>query len=218
MPKKRKSTKLEVRIEAKAKNAILARLADEYGGAKAAAETVGVSYATFLNWLNFRSVIGLSTEDSWGRLKIERQCELVLRLEQLTGRSITDIFPVTKRDLEPLAKKRVYERTIERKALRNYAVNEAARLTHQIESNSPERAIFIEEIGDRLVQARREHLLSTREYDWLRLRFGLDSGKERTLHEVAIIVHVTAARIKQVIDKALMKLHSAMKSEGWDED
>jgi DNA-directed RNA polymerase sigma subunit (sigma70/sigma32) len=48
--------------------------------------------------------------------------------------------------------------------------------------------------------------LSVRERDVLRLRFGLDDGRQRTLEEVAQLFGVTRERIRQIEAKALRKL------------
>ena len=51
--------------------------------------------------------------------------------------------------------------------------------------------------------------LSDREQQVLRLRFGLDDGKPRTLEEVGKVFHVTRERIRQIEAKALRKLGRA---------
>jgi RNA polymerase primary sigma factor len=50
---------------------------------------------------------------------------------------------------------------------------------------------------------------SPRERDVLRLRFGLDDGRQRTLEEVATLFGVTRERIRQIEAKALRKLRHA---------
>ena len=48
--------------------------------------------------------------------------------------------------------------------------------------------------------------LSPRERDVLRLRFGMDDGRQRTLEEVGQLFGVTRERIRQIEAKALRKL------------
>jgi RNA polymerase primary sigma factor len=48
--------------------------------------------------------------------------------------------------------------------------------------------------------------LSERESMVLRLRFGLDDGRPRTLEEVGRVYNVTRERIRQIEAKALRKL------------
>ena len=48
--------------------------------------------------------------------------------------------------------------------------------------------------------------LTEREQRVIRLRFGIDDGKARTLEEVGTIFDVTRERIRQIEEKALRKL------------
>ena len=51
--------------------------------------------------------------------------------------------------------------------------------------------------------------LTEREQRGLRLRFGFDDGRTRTLEEVGKEFNVTRERIRQIEAKALRKLHHA---------
>ena len=54
--------------------------------------------------------------------------------------------------------------------------------------------------------------LTEREQKVLRLRFGLDDGRPRTLEEVGKQFHVTRERIRQIEAKALRKLRHPSRS------
>ncbi len=55
--------------------------------------------------------------------------------------------------------------------------------------------------------------LSSRERDVLRLRFGLDDGRQRTLEELGTLFGVTRERIRQIETKALRKLRQPDRSD-----
>lgn len=55
--------------------------------------------------------------------------------------------------------------------------------------------------------------LTSREQQVLRLRFGLDDGRTRTLEEVGKVFHVTRERIRQIEAKALRKLRHPSRSK-----
>ncbi|WP_275507596.1 sigma factor-like helix-turn-helix DNA-binding protein, partial [Oenococcus oeni] len=55
--------------------------------------------------------------------------------------------------------------------------------------------------------------LTEREENVLRLRFGLEDGKTRTLEEVGRVFGVTRERIRQIEAKALRKLRHPSRSK-----
>ncbi|MBR5257827.1 MAG: sigma-70 family RNA polymerase sigma factor, partial [Clostridia bacterium] len=55
--------------------------------------------------------------------------------------------------------------------------------------------------------------LTDREQEVLRLRFGLDDGRQRTLEEVGQMFKVTRERIRQIEAKALRKLRHPNRSK-----
>ena len=55
--------------------------------------------------------------------------------------------------------------------------------------------------------------LSSREKNVLKLRFGLDDGRARTLEEVGKEFNVTRERIRQIEAKALRKLRHPSRSK-----
>ena len=77
-----------------------------------------------------------------------------------------------------------------------------------------ESDVFIGELLDCLKEQLNEVLgtLTEREQKVLRLRFGLDDGRARTLEEVGKEFNVTRERIRQIEAKALRKLRHPSRS------
>ena len=57
--------------------------------------------------------------------------------------------------------------------------------------------------------------LEPREQQVLRMRFGLDGERERTLREVGCVFHLTRERIRQIEVTALRKLQTRLARDGW---
>lgn len=84
-------------------------------------------------------------------------------------------------------------------------------------AQSPEAAAAQSMLRQHLEEALSE--LNPREQEVLRLRFGFDDGRERTLEEVGLQFGVTRERIRQIESKALRKLRSPIRSkklQGYD--
>ena len=82
---------------------------------------------------------------------------------------------------------------------------------------SPEAAAAQSMLREHIEEALRE--LSPKEQDVLRLRFGLNDGRERTLDEIGKKFGVTRERIRQIEAKALKKLRTPKhrkKLQGYD--
>jgi RNA polymerase primary sigma factor len=61
------------------------------------------------------------------------------------------------------------------------------------------------------------HTLAPRERGVLRMRYGLDDGRPKTLEEIGAAFAVTRERIRQIESKALLKLRAPERSAGLDE-
>lgn len=75
---------------------------------------------------------------------------------------------------------------------------------------SPEAAATQTMLRQHLEEALSE--LNPREQEVLRLRFGFDDGRERTLEEIGSLFGVTRERVRQIEAKALKKLRSPLRS------
>lgn len=78
------------------------------------------------------------------------------------------------------------------------------------EAEAPAHAVAHELLREDLTEVLSS--LSPRERDVLRLRFGLDDGRQRTLEEVGQLFGVTRERIRQIEAKALRKLRHPNRS------
>ena len=78
------------------------------------------------------------------------------------------------------------------------------------EAERPETTVTHELLRQDLARMLNE--LTPRERDVLRLRFGLDDGRQRTLEEVGQLFAVTRERVRQIEFKALRKLRQPGRS------
>ena len=79
-----------------------------------------------------------------------------------------------------------------------------------------ERSTLEDDVELVILREQIDDILSTlteREQDVLKLRYGLEDGKERTLEEVGKIFNVTRERIRQIEAKALRKLRHPARSK-----
>ena len=81
---------------------------------------------------------------------------------------------------------------------------EDSRFIEDKEADAPVKMVASELLKEDLAEVL--CTLSPRERDVLRLRFGMDDGRQRTLEEVGQLFGVTRERIRQIEAKALRKL------------
>jgi RNA polymerase primary sigma factor len=80
------------------------------------------------------------------------------------------------------------------------------------DAESPANSVTQELLRDDIIEVMAG--LSPRERDVLRLRFGLEDGRQRTLEDVGQLFGVTRERIRQIEAKALRKLRHPNRSRG----
>uniref|UniRef100_A0A6M3XIL0 Putative sigma-70 region domain containing protein n=1 Tax=viral metagenome TaxID=1070528 RepID=A0A6M3XIL0_9ZZZZ len=199
-----KSGAVEIRITAKAQNAILARLADECGSIKAAAWELGVTSTTFSNWMNFKTVLRPGGSGRGG-MSCKRFKRAAIALEKKTGRNVRDIFPLSREEMAVINRPRIVEKTIKR-----------VQLTSAVERKYLSYSPDVEEVAA-INDSIPEHLLerlTSREREIIKLRFGLGDGHAYAVLEIAPMFKVTKERIWQIEANALRKLTRWMEEEG----
>jgi RNA polymerase primary sigma factor len=83
---------------------------------------------------------------------------------------------------------------------------------HSMEVPSPEEMISIQ-LEHKHITATMEKHLSKREQEILRIRYGLDDGKPKTLSETGEVIGVSRERIRQIEKRALQKLKLMLSSQ-----
>jgi len=60
------------------------------------------------------------------------------------------------------------------------------------------------------------NILSPKEKSIIRLRFGIEDGKEKTLQDIGKVFGLTKERVRQLESRALSKLKECLESQGLD--
>lgn len=194
-----------VRVKVKAQHAALAELVDAAGSIAAAAGAVGVCAATLGDWLNFRSSFTPATGGrGGGGFTAERARQIMRNLEELTGQSIRELFPLTKEQREVLAGERVYEQEVPVAALLNYARDNEQR--HIEIFRDPADKMAQQEAAEDIDKALAR--LPYREREIIKLRYGLGEHAPytHTLEECGHIFKVSRERVRSLESRALRKM------------
>ena len=96
---------------------------------------------------------------------------------------------------------------VEGRNIKDIHVNATKRNDAPAPADAASHTLLREQLGDVL------KTLTPREEKVLRLRFGLDDGRPRTLEEVGKEFNVTRERIRQIEAKALRKLRHPSRSK-----
>lgn len=195
---------VEVLIEAKCKNAILAKLVDQYGSIKDAAEEVGVSGATLSAWLNFK----------WSPVRTHNLIKrtvflqrIIPRLEELTGRNIKEIFPdMPKEAYEILSRPRAVEKKISTQAITSAIEREKLSYEDDVESRV-DNAMAREDIEKAM------ETLTPREREIVKMHYGFGDDYSYTFKEIGRVFGVTQEKVGQILEKAICKLQQPHRAQ-----
>jgi RNA polymerase primary sigma factor len=181
----------------------------------------GFKFSTYATWW-IRQAIARAITDQARTIRLPvHMVETINRLSRLTRRLVQDL------GREPLSEELGAEMEIAPDRLRDILRiaqdpvsleaplgDEDSQLSDLIKDESavaPDDATFHEQLKEQVEDVL--GALSDRERRVLRLRFGLDDGRQRTLEEVAREVGVTRERIRQIEAKALRKLRHPTRSK-----
>lgn len=183
---------IDITAVSKLKHADLWKAAKSFGGQSALGRHLGVRPDTIGRWCNL--------QDTPHHTGDERE-ELERKLYAITGKTLDELFPRELCEAEAfLRANKTIEATkeIELSGLLEYAERTQERLTLDApDTDSNELREIIES---------QINLLSYREREIVKLRYGLGDGECYTLEEVAHIFKVGRERIRQIEAKAIRKL------------
>ena len=175
----------------------------------------GFKFSTYATWW-IRQAITRAIADQARTIRIPvHMVETINKLKKVTRRLAQDL------SRKPTEEELAYEMNVSITKLREIikiaqeplsletpiGKEEDSRLGDFIEdkeADAPVKMVASELLKEDLQEVMKQ--LSPRERDVLRLRFGMDDGRQRTLEEVGQLFGVTRERIRQIEAKALRKL------------
>lgn len=192
------SKQIRLRIRSKAQNLALAKLVDRFGSIKKAARELRVNPVTFSAWLNLQGLPGFLGKTSYDALVRIQQ------LEELTGESITDIFPIDRKDLGFLAAERVRDVEIPLSCLADFRKREVRLL------EAPQEPFDEVERQELWELVERNQRLSPKAKQIVR-----SLARGSTLKEVGRMHHVSVELVRQVAGKAYRILAQDPRFKQW---
>lgn len=205
---------VEIIAITKLKHGLLWDLANKLGGQRALAKALGVSAPTVSCWIGLRSAFGVGLKGRRSRLRPEKLEQIALKLCELTGRHIKDIFPdflvECLPSLCPVNQRRRRVKVSELNALRFHAERTAERLSWTADDS--DRKLDNEDLAESLKQVLKT--LSYREREILKLRYGLGgNGYTYTQAEVGKLFNCSKQRVRQIEAKAICKMQQPKRQE-----
>jgi RNA polymerase sigma factor (sigma-70 family) len=192
-----------LRVVAKLRHGVLEDLVARYGSQEALAKELGVCKNTLSKWISLKTIPTFEGGKSKGGMGRERAKRVVLRLCELTGKRIEDIFPTFAKEVFKNVPKTI---SIDRPLSKSQAEEALSRREAQSRLAGP--SPFAVAASGELREAVRKALksLSHREREIVKLRYGLGDGHSYTLKEVGQMFKVSAERIRGIEAKAIRKL------------
>lgn len=196
-----KEQDFEVTLIVRGKHAILYELSKRLGGVRALASELDINPATLSNWIHLRNMPNLS-EASRGGVSMEKRRAIALKLVQLTGRPIEEIFPNYVRS-RLTGKSPRMEVTQSFRPTVAYSPKMDGYLTGELSGEgNAERAELCDAIAKAINQ-----LPDDKWKEIVKLRFGL-TGRVYSIKEVARMFSISASRVQQIERKAIRRMQS----------
>jgi RNA polymerase sigma factor (sigma-70 family) len=180
-------------VTAKCRHAALWNAARKLGSNNALAAALGVRPTETCAWINLKR----APSD-----RHPRYDELVEKLLLFTGQSWSELWPAELREAikgGEIGRRMEFRRSVEMQQLAELT---RARLT----APDPAEVFSLQDRRDRIKAVL--EMLSYREREILKLRYGLDGDGIFTLNEVARIFRVTPERVRQIEIRAIRKIQN----------
>ncbi len=169
---------------------------------------MGYKFATYATWWIRQAVVrALQNNGSMIRIPVPR-FDKIIQIEQMLEKGVSkeevmERFDISEKELEDLLKSR--KQVV---SLQTPAGNDEGKLEDFIADDTQLEEMIISEISkEELVNAlENAYVLTEKEKKVLKLRFGLEDGRIRTLDEVGKEFNVTRERARQIEVKAIRKL------------
>lgn len=201
---------LSLRFITTIRHGVLDDLVTKLGSIRALAKELGLCEQTVSGWVNLRSVPrfeGGEGKGPWGKEKSRR---VVLKLCELTGKRIDEIFPdFSYAVIKGMARKVVRDAKLSQAQAEEMLARKDAGERRQLLPDPSSEAAKLE-LSERVKRAIKT--LSYREREVIKLRYGLDDGLTYTQAEIGLMMKVTKERVSQIEAKAIRKMQQPSRS------
>jgi RNA polymerase sigma factor (sigma-70 family) len=192
-----------LRIEIRLKHGVLDDLAKSIGGRDVLAKELGVTATTVSHWINLRTIPTFGAGKGKGGMSRDRARRVALKLCELTGKRIEDIFPSYSREVFRDCPKKI---EVDRPLSARQAAEALARKESQRRLAGPDPTECAEQTELKEAIGRAIETLPTRAAMILKMRFGIPDGISHDLGEVGSAFGITRERVRQIETKAIRAL------------
>jgi RNA polymerase sigma factor (sigma-70 family) len=192
---------MQITYIAKARLTPLWELVKTCGSQQAAARLIGINPSEFSNWLSLSSY----PREIDDRRRYPDREDVISNVALYCGATMEEIWPAELRAA-------IDEKRIVREAERVVDVEPGTLIGHS--SSPPNAQLMLESQERKDLIMRSLKMLSYRQREVLKLRYGLGDGIQYSLDDVAKVFRVTKERIRQIEMKAIAKLQNVTLAAG----